>query len=178
MGRIARLLSFARVMRRGAVISDAKCDPGGGANVTAEHFAPPGDDSHPLPGDYVALIAASGNGRETAAGYLDTINAPVASPGEKRMYARDGGGASVVSLWLKADGSALLSNGGGYIELKASGDVHINGAVIDTAGNITSPADITCENLTANVSSRAAGKELAGHIHTSGGGGDDTGPNK
>ena len=69
MGRIAKLLSFVRVVRNGANLSDVKVDPGGGANITAEHFATPGDDSHPMPNDYVALSADSGTGRESAIGY-------------------------------------------------------------------------------------------------------------
>jgi hypothetical protein len=53
MGLIAKLLSFVRVERNGAKINDVKVDPGGGPNITAEHFAPIGDDAHPLPGDFV-----------------------------------------------------------------------------------------------------------------------------
>ena len=70
MGRIAKLLSFLRTSRNEAKISDVKVDPGGGPNITAEHFAAAGDDSHPLPGDYVALNTDSGSGRESAIGYL------------------------------------------------------------------------------------------------------------
>ena len=83
MAKIAKLLSFVRAVRNGIPVSDVKCDPGGGANVTAEHAGPPGDDSHPLPDDYVAIGAASGTGRETAVGYFDPKNAGKAQAGRK-----------------------------------------------------------------------------------------------
>ena len=51
MGRIALVLSFIRSLANGANVSDVKVDSGGGANTTAQHFAPAGDDSHPLPDD-------------------------------------------------------------------------------------------------------------------------------
>ena len=81
MGRIAKLLSFVREVRNGAKVSDSKVDPGGGADITAQHFAAAGDDSHPMPGDYVALNTDSGSGRESAVGYLDPLNAPKALTG-------------------------------------------------------------------------------------------------
>ena len=45
MGLIAKLLSFTRVTRNNAKISDVKVNPGGGPNITVEHYATPGDDS-------------------------------------------------------------------------------------------------------------------------------------
>lgn len=122
MGRIARLLSFVRLTRNDAKVSDVKVNPGGGPNITAEHFADAGDDSHPLVTDYVALNTDSGAGRETAIGYLDPLNEPKAQPGEKRIYGRDAdSGAVVVEVWLKNDGTAVISNDNGSVMLRPDG---------------------------------------------------------
>lgn len=123
MGRIAKLLSFVRVTRNGAKLSDVKVDPGGGPNVTAEHFAAAGDDSNPLPGDYVALNADSGSGRESAIGYLDPLNEPKALPGDKRIYARDEDGVVIVEVWLKNTGEATIVNENGSVTLRPDGSV-------------------------------------------------------
>lgn len=125
MGWIARVQSFVRVVRNGAKVSDVKVDPGGGANVTAEHFSAPGDDSQPIPGDYAAISKVGGTGRKVATGYLDPLNDPVAGPGEKRIYARDENGATIVQVWLKSDGEATILNANGQITLKPNGAVLI-----------------------------------------------------
>lgn len=146
MGRIAKLLSFIRTVKNGAKVSDVKVDPGGGANITAEHFAPPGDDSHPLPGDYVALNNDSGSGRESAIGYVDPLNEPKALPGDKRIYARDEDGVLIVEIWLKNTGEATIFNANGSVTLRPDGgaitttplsvfDADADGSIAGTNGN-------------------------------------------
>ncbi len=105
MGLIAKLLSFVRTKADGAHVSDVKIDPGGEANLTAQHFACPGDDSHPLPGDYVASSPSTGSGTEQITGYIDPANAGQAGPGEKRIYSRDSSGTVVAVVWLRDDGT-------------------------------------------------------------------------
>lgn len=122
-GLIGRVLSFVRVTRNGAQISDVKVNPGGGPNVTAEHFAPPGDDSHPLPTDYAYTAPTPQRGRQAAVGYVDPINTPQAQPGEKRIYARDSDGAVVVEVWLKNDGEATIFNENGTVTLSPDGTI-------------------------------------------------------
>ena len=111
MGRIAKLLSFVRARRNGLIISDVKVDPGGGPNVTAEHFSPPGEDAHPLPGDYVVTSGVRGTGREAVIGYVDPKNESKAQPGDKLVYSRepseDGGGRIISEQWFKNDGTIL-----------------------------------------------------------------------
>jgi len=182
VGRIAKILSFIRVQRNGAKISDVKADPGGGANITAEHFSAPGDDSQPMPGDYVALNADSGSGRESALGYLDPLNPPVALKGDKRIYARDADGAVIVEVWLKNTGEATTKNGSGSVtlgptgsilgtnnngsfELQAAGDFLVNGVRIDINGAVTIPDSLTLD-----------GKEIAGHDHDIASGSSAPGP--
>lgn len=188
MGLIARILSFVRVVRNGAQVSDVKSDPGGGPNFTAEHFAPPGDDSHPLTTDYVYAAKTPQSGKYAAVGYVDPLNAPKAQEGEKRIYARDSSGAVVIEVWLKndgaativnengsvtlnADGSILGQNGAGSFELQAGGDFVVNGVTIASDGSVTIPSSLTLN-----------GKEIAEHTHSqasdSGGNTEqDTGPN-
>ncbi len=167
MGRLAAVLSYIRTTINGAQVTDVKVDPGGGANVTAHHFAPVGDDSPPLVGDIAVLVAMPRTGSEAVVGYLDPINIPLAQAGEKRTIARDQTtGITVVELWLKNDGSALLSNALGSIALLTDGSVNINGVTIDAAGNVTVPSSLSLN-----------GKELDAHVHLAGTPPGNTGPN-
>lgn len=145
MGRIARLLSFIRGERNNTKVSDAKVNYTGGANALADHMAPPGDDSHPLPGDYVALVEQPQSGRFAAVGYLDPRNEQTAAAGERRLYSRNADGQRVAQVWLKNDGTVLLENGNGHIRLQPDGSVNINGLVIDTNGNVTTASGISLD---------------------------------
>lgn len=166
MGRIAKLLSFLRTTRNGAKISNAKIDPGGGPNITAEHFASPGDDSFPLSTDYVVTTEIEGTGNEAAIGYIDPLNDPVALKGDKRIYGRDSAGAAVNQVWLKSDGSIAFSNANGLMLLQANGDFLINGVTIDATGKVTIPTSLDLN-----------GKEIAEHDHPAGTPPGDTGVN-
>ncbi len=122
MGRIALILSFVRSLAGEAKVSDVKVNPGGGANITAQHFAPAGDDAHPLPADYVATMRVQRTGSEVAVGYLDPKNEQKSQPGDKRIYARGPeDGTATVEVWLKSDGTALTSNAKGSTTLSPDG---------------------------------------------------------
>lgn len=189
MGWVARILSFVRVDRNDAKISDVQVDTGGGPNVTAEHFGPAGDDAFPLDTDFATGHTVQQTGRVAVVGYLDPKNTPKALKGEKRIYARDADtGVEVIEVWLKNDGTGTLSNsngsltlspdgstrglnGSGSFELQANGDFLVNGVKIASDGKVTIPSSLTL-----------AGKEIAGHGHSqandSGGNTEqDTGPN-
>lgn len=161
MSRVAELVAFERVVEDGAHGADVIVDPGGGATVTAPHFADPGDDAQPLPGDYVALSDSSGSGAEHATGYADVTNAGKAGPGEKRLYARAASGTVVIELWLKGDGSLVVDNGKGKLELAPGGTVTINGVAIDPQGNVKAPGEVSAMNASAPV-------KLSTHIHPTG----------
>lgn len=168
MGRIAKLLSFVRSAINGTKVSNVKVNPGGGANITAQHFSAPGDDSHPLPDDSVATMPVQRTGSEVAVGYLDPKSEQKAQPGDKRIYARDPDtGDTVVEIWLKGDGTALTSNangsvtlspdgsikgtnGNGSFELQAGGNFVVNGVTIDTSGNISTAGKINADDVTAD----------------------------
>ena len=113
---------------------DVKVDRGSGDNVTAQKFAPSGDDSPPLPKDYCALSSAAGAGRQTAIGYYDPKNKGVASPGEKRIYSRSPDGAVASVFWLKGDKTIHVTNGAGAIEMLADGTILLNGMRIPPDG--------------------------------------------
>ena len=126
MGRIAKILSFVRTLANGAKVSDVKVDPGGGANVTAQHFSSPGDDAHPLATDYAVTMEVQRTGGVAAVGYVDPINEPKALRGDKRTYARDAAsGEAVVEVWLQNDGTGTLSNSNGSAVLLPDGGVEL-----------------------------------------------------
>ena len=140
MGRIVIIKDFARALREnGARVSDVIVDPGGGNNITGEHFSSAGDDTFPLTTDYAFAANNQRKGGSSIVGYIDPINIPKALSGEKRIYARDSNGDAICEIWLKADGSILISNDNGNAELKADGKFFINGKEfgvhIHTQGN-------------------------------------------
>jgi len=149
VGRIARLLRFERTTVNDANVSDVTVDRGGADNRTLQHCSAPGDDSFPLAGDYVQTVEQAGTGRDSATGYIDPKNDQTATPGDKRIYARDATtGDQVAEVWLKSDGTITGSNANGNFELQAGGDFVVNGVTIDTAGNITSPSTIRGNTIT------------------------------
>lgn len=166
MGLIARVLSFTRVVSNGIQFSDVKMNPDGGSNITGEHFSSPGNDSPPLPGDTAVTVGIPRTGGQVPVGYIDTENEGVAVPGEVRIYGRDSSGNIVNEVWLRADGSVLISNANGSFELKAdgsiigqnsagsfelevSGDFVVNGATITALGDVVT----------------ALGRSLDTHVH-------------
>lgn len=183
MGLISKLLSYTRVGgRNGANVSDVKHDPGGRANQTSEHFQTANTDSVPLPDDYVVTVGVQRTGGQVVVGFIDPKQEQTAGPGEHRQYARDGEGAQVVQLHLKADGTATLSNanastelkpsgevstqnGGGFYRLLDDGTVDINGFTITPDGAATSPVSVTAPTVEGTSSLIAAGKEIVGHSH-------------
>lgn len=138
-------------------VSDTKVDPGGGALREAQHFAPLGDDAHPLAGDYAVAVAVQGS-RLVVVGYVDPKNAQSAQPGERRIYARDASGAEVCSVWLKSDGSIVAQNANGVLTLEAGGDVVGNGARMTTDGDV-----VTSDGISLRGHSHAQGPDSAGN---------------
>lgn len=205
MGRLAKLLSFTRIVKNGAKVNDVKVDPGGGPNITAEHFAPIGEDAHPLVGDYVVTNDVNGAGREAVVGYVDPLNNTKAQPGDKRIYARDEDGVVIVEVWLKNDGTAVASNENGSVMLRPDGgtvtttpestfDAAADGSIKGDNGNgsfeLEGGGDFLVNgvkidsggNVTIPTSLTLNGKEIAEHNHSqsndSGGNTEaDTGPN-
>lgn len=149
MGRIGRLLSFVRTLRHGANVSDVKLDPGGGANITSEHFADPGDDAFPLTTDYLVAVDLKRQGVSSVVGYIDPVNPPKSLEGEKRIYARDPAtGLVIVEVWLKKDGEASTFNVNGSNTLRPDG-----GSIVTTPlSTFDSKADGSIKGLNGNGS--------------------------
>lgn len=190
MGRIALVIEFVqKILTSGGRAGVAKVNPGGGANITAQHFADSGDDSYPLPGDYAAMIDTPRTGSAASIGYVDLANEPKAKPGEKRIYARDSNtGQTVLEMWLQNDGKLTVlnnnteltilpsgsirgGNGNGFFELQDDGVFNVNGTEIKTDGDVVVPFRITATSMVAQ------GKELTGHNHNAGEPPGTTGPN-
>ena len=166
MGIVAKVLSFARVQIEGAELEETKGDGDGGAPRIFDHTGPGGDDSPPLPGDFLVSVDVPGSGNSAAVAYADTRNAGLALPGEKRIYGRDENGAIVCSIRLRRDGSIeatnaegsyklsaagvleatvttlTIGNGAGTMDLAVDGTWTINGLIISPAGEITNAAGI------------------------------------
>ncbi len=163
MGRIAKILAFFSEENNHKV----KIAPGGEEIITAEHFASVGDDAPPLISDFCITVFTRESGSEAVVGYVDPVNQGKAVGGEKRIYARNIAGVTVVDFWLKSDGSIRAENQNGSFEMQANGDFVVNGVIIDVNGNLTVPNSLTLD-----------GKEIAEHVHAAGTPPGDTGPNK
>lgn len=156
MGFLATVVGFTRSVFAGAQAPEAKVTRGGNDSVTALHFAPPGDDSYPLPGDLVYLGDDEGTGAAQILGYQDPSTAPAAQAGEKRIYARSGPGVSSCEIWLKADGTVLVSNPSGSLELTPSGTVLVS--------NATGSIELTASGVTVTTPLGTFGAST--HMHT------------
>jgi hypothetical protein len=142
VGRLATVVEFSRSSDQGTPTPEVKCDPGDGDTSTGFHFAPPGTDAQPLPGDVAYLGDDQGAGNEQAIGYQDPKNAGVAGAGEHRIYSRAADGSIVAEVWVKADGSILVRSvlAGSAAELGPDGAIELSNAqgklAIDAAGNV------------------------------------------
>ena len=141
MGRIAKILSFTRAVIDGIQSTDVKVDPGGGPNITGVHSSDPGDDSSPLAIDYAITQSIQGTGKEAVVGYVDTKNAPLSLPGEKRIYGRDSNGNVVNEIHLKATGEININRGASSVVIDPAGKITTGNAsgsvVVEPSGKIT-----------------------------------------
>jgi len=135
------VIEFKRSVVDGAQAPEAKVDRGGGDAVTAYHFAPPGDDSQPLPGDVAFLSSSEGAGNAQLLGYQDPQTEPRAAAGEKRIYARSGPGVTACEIWLRADGTIEVENDAGSVEITPEGSLILSNQLgsieLDALGEVT-----------------------------------------
>ena len=155
MGSLGEVVEFSRSVVDGKQTPEIKLDRGGGDASTAYHFADPGDDSQPLPTDVAYVGDDEGSGSAQALGYQDPDSAPVAGAGEKRIYARSGPGVMACEVWLKADGTVLVSNPLGSLELQADGAVLVSNAQGSLELTVDGTARIT--NALGSLELAAAG---------------------
>jgi len=175
MGFLATVVEFLRSSVEGVPAAEAKVDRGGNDTVTGYHFGAPGDDAQPLPGDVAYLGDDVGAGNSQILGYQDPINAGVAGPGERRLYARAQGGAIKGQTWLKDDGSILIANDAGSVLLGADGAITLTAG--SASGTLGADGAIELTNGTGGLAIDAAGNVVATtplgtfgagtHMHTS-----------
>lgn len=172
MGRLAEVLGSQRTSDEAGEGLDVQVDPGGSSPKTVPHFADPGDDSCPLPGDFVALEDSDGSGAEQATGYADTKNAGRAKPGEAGRVGRNAQGKIVCSWYLLEDGTVVISNDNASFRMAQDGTVTINGVKIDKDGNVSGPGTIAADGeITAKAGNPATSVTLTQHVHIDGMGG-------
>jgi hypothetical protein len=171
MGRIGKVLSWAAK----ALTGDVRHDVGGGSIHNSQLFSDSGTDAPPLAEDYVYAGETQSRNRSAVVGSVDGKNASTAAPGERRTYARDAAGTIVVTLHMKADGTARLFNGNGYLELKPDGAIRManpqgdlelkpDGEVAANGAKITTDGDVvTADGVSLNGHKHLAGSELIGN---------------
>ena len=186
-GIIARVLSTVRRVRNGVSILDVKINTAGDVR-TLEHLSPAGDDSNPLPEDYLGGSPVQGSGRGVVSGYVDPLNPGVTLPGEARRYSRDLAGAIQATLhltrdgsiqlvsvpggssWtLDADGSVTSTNANGTLTLHADGS--ISGSSPGGAFDLSAAGDLTVNGAKISAAGEminAAGVVLGTHLHGAG----------
>ena len=98
MGRIARLIS-TKIEKFIVQTVESYF----GANVTAETYAPSGDDSPPLENDRIVLVKVDGTGNFVAVGVLSVSQG--AKPGDRILYSRNEDGEVQAVLKLLGDGT-------------------------------------------------------------------------
>lgn len=142
--RRAEVLSTERTLEDGVPSLEVKVDLGGDDVTKVDDFAPPGEDSVPLPGDEVLLVESAGEGEKAVSGYADPKNPGTAEPGETRRYSRQPDGALAVEYWLKGNGDCVIK---GYVP---TGKL-----LIDWPGQVI----IKCDDI--RVGDETASREIA-----------------
>lgn len=132
---ISRVLSFFNFTRNNETFRNVKGDVGGGDIGNHYFFSDAGDDSRPLPDDYVAIVESNEEGVFDAVGCADPKNESVAAAGEKRIYSRNSEGEIVSEVYLKNSGEIESKNENGSSKLGADGSLeYANSALSVTAG--------------------------------------------
>ena len=105
-------------------------------NVNTLLYAPAGDDSIPLPDEWLVLAKVDGTGRYVTVGVLTPSQG--AKPGEKILFARDGEGNVVSKLSFLKDGTVKLEADNDFIkEIKGNVKAKIKNELSVEANNIT-----------------------------------------
>lgn len=110
MARVAIVIAYAyQPNKEGFRIGSVKCDLGGGRIITASHYASPGENDHPFPGDFCAL-EPKGTGGFLAVAFWDPKLQLAALPGEKILMSRSAPGVPAAKIHMRADGSVVIND--------------------------------------------------------------------
>lgn len=126
MGRVGNILDIEQNSTDGTHTTDIKIDVGGGEVIRAPQAAPAGIDCTPLTTDKAITSSAPGDSGQNVVGYVDPKN-PSKSDGVY-LYSRSADGSPVADVWLKSDGSVVVTTSGATIEATAAGAVTVEGA--------------------------------------------------
>ncbi len=135
MGRIARLIKAEIGKFIVQTVESYFC-----ANVSAETFAPSGDDSPPLVNDRIVLVKTDGTGNFAAVGVLSVSQG--AKAGEKILYSRSSSGEVKAAIKLLNDGKIemvspdLLKVEGDKLSLQSK-ETTLTGGNVKCAGTAT-----------------------------------------
>ncbi len=91
---------------------------------------------------------------------------PRALPAFKNNGIRLRNNAGTHYVWIKSDGSIVVENGNGHIRMAADGTVTINGVVIDTSSNVTTPTTMKAATVTGTTNVYGGGISVNSHTHT------------
>jgi hypothetical protein len=118
----------------------------------------------------IATVLSSARSTDETGAHLTDVkvdpggNTSVTAEHYAAAGARAADGTPVVEMWLKADGTFVISGllpAGGKIELDPlTGTLDLNGLKIDTSGNLTTPGEITAKDATP-----ATSVTLSRHLH-------------
>lgn len=102
-----------------------KCFSRGQRDVSTNHQCSDwGDDSNPIQGSDIVVAETKSDETTLILGVIQTNKK--ANPGEKRIFATDEDGNTVIDIWLKADGTVEFDGTGDFLarfnELKAGFD--------------------------------------------------------
>lgn len=169
MGRIGKVIKsyIAKLSGSGSNAQFSSVEEFAGDQRTVQVFGPCNEDFAP-PENCKTFNIPLGRGRGflISVAYHNQNIAPVAVHGERRIYSTNQAGDTVMAeVFLKQDGTVLIKNSSGEIELQSSGLIKANDAEIKTDGDIVT----------------SDGKSLRNHIHPQGNDSDgdtevDTGP--
>lgn len=106
-----------------------------GANVTANTYAPSGDDSPPLAEDRVLLSKVDGSGQFAACGVLSASQG--AKPGEKILYSRAEDGSVMAMVKLLQDGTISVSGSGANLAIDGDCTITVSGTAAIVANKFT-----------------------------------------
>ena len=153
MGRIAKLIS-TKIEEFIVQTVEAYF----GANVTAETFAPSGDDSPPLENDRIVLVQVDGTGNFVSVGVLSKSQG--AKPGEKILYSRGSDGEVKAAIKLLNDGKIEMDEGIriGYVPqyVTHAGTQTVYDFLAEPFVTMQSAADKICEEMATAEDMNAA----------------------
>lgn len=126
MARIGEILEVIRTTSdAGAEQTDVKIDLGGGNVVTAILYQNPGEDSHPLAGEFALCVESVGRGGWAMIAAMDPRLVATAMAGERIVASRTALGALAAKVHLKADGTTEI-NGADFVAMAALVDSEIS----------------------------------------------------